>query len=359
MFGLWTHDAITGDERDQVMAKAVEKDTSWSMKLDGSGACAFVFAVEDTDDGLTLTKVDALFAPNLTLLSLRWGQTGVMGAWKVEDWEYDEDKSTVTVTGVEIRNEAAWRMSYALSGYELGTLAVSLRNRQGATRAVLERFMQWSPEWKYPIDLPADGSGSFSATWEFWRKYTIADLLAQIEDDGVEILFRPYLTAAGQLRFQTIVAVKASIGTSYFHLQAEDRPLSGIRYKKSGAEQLTGLQGIGNGTGQDQEVAYQGGGPFPIPIRDAKREFPDLTGARLESATNAEFAALRNPIVQWTVGSFTASEAYPATQAAVGTGWQLESRGHPMIPNGTHTLRVIAASGSWSNQINVEVQSGT
>ena len=358
MLSLWTHDAITGAERRQVTAPAVDGASQWSMNIGGTGSCAFVFAVEDTPDGLTLAQIDDLFAPNSTLLSLRWGKTGVVGAWKVEDWVYDEDKSTVTVTGVELRNEAAWRMSYALSGYELGTLSVTNKSRQGATRAILERFMQWAAEWKYPIDLPLDSSGSFSATWEFWRKYTIEDLLTQVENDGVEIVLRPYLTEARQLRFDTNVAVKVSVGTSYFHLQAEDRPLSGVRYKKSGADQLTGLQGVGNGTGQDQEVAYQGGGPFPIPIRDAKREFPDLTGARLQTATDAEFAALRNPIEQWTVASFTASDEYPATHAVVTRGWQLESKGHRVFPDGVHTLRVISSSGSWSNQISVEVQSG-
>lgn len=356
MFELWTHDAITGNERDQVFP--AEAGASWSINLTGTGACSFTFVVNDAETGMTGAEIDATFAPNSTFFALRWG-TAVIGAWKIEDWDYDDDKGTVTVTGVEARNEMAWRMTYGVSDYASGTLSVVNRNRQGAVRAVMARFMQWSPEWAYPIDLPADGSGTFTQTWEFWKKLTIEDLLTQIEDDGVEILFRPYLTAGRQLRFETIVALRVSIGVSAFHLQAEDSPLSGIRYKKSGANQLTGLQGVGNGTGQDQEVAWAGGGPYLIPIRDAKREFPDLTGTRLQVATTAEFTALRNPIVQWTVRSFTASDEYPPSQAMVGSGWQLESKGHRVFPDGTQTLRVIAASGSFSNVISVEVQSGT
>jgi len=358
MLELWTHESATGDEREKVGAKAAAEGTQWSMKLDGTGDCAFVFVVNDAETGLTGAQIDALFAANSTMLCLRWG-TAVIGAWKLEDWDYDNDKGTVTVTGVEIRNEATFRLTYGVSVYTSGTLTVTNRTRAGAVRAVLARFMQWAPEWAYPIDLPADGSGSYSATWEFWRKYTIDDLLKQIESDGVEIVFRPYLTSGRQLRFETIVAVKVSVGTSYFHLQAEDSPLSGIKYKKSGAQQLTGLQGVGNGTGQDQEVAWAGNsGSSGIPIRDAKREFPDLTGARLQSATNAAFAAMKDPIVQWTVSSFTASDEYPPSHAVVGRGWQLDSKGHRVLPDGPHNLRVIAASGSFSNVISTEVQSG-
>lgn len=356
MFELWTHDSISGNERERVFP--AEQGAQWSVNLSGTGACTFVFVVNDAEDGMTGEEIDATFAPNSTMLALYWGNTS-LGAWKIEEYDYDDDKGTVTVTGVDLRNEAAWRLTYGVNNYTAGTLTVVNRNRQGAVRAILSRFMQWSPEWAYPIDLPADGAGTFSQTWEFWKKLTIADLLKQVEDDGVEIFFRPYRTAGRQLRFETIVAEKVSIGTSWFHLQAEDRPLSGIHYKKSGANQLTGLQGIGNGTGQDQEVAWAGEGPYTIPIRDAKREFPDLIGTRLQSATNAEFAAMRNPIVQWTVSSFTASDEYPAHHAIVGRGWQLESKGHPVFPNGTHVLRVIAASGSFSNVISVEVQSGS
>lgn len=356
MLELWTHDAITGDEITQV--HPAESGAQWSMNLAGTGSCSFTFVVTDADTGMDHDEIDATFEDNSVFFALRWGTT-VLGAWKLEDWEYDDDKGTVSVSGVELRNEAAWRMTYGVSVYESGTLAVTNRNRQGAVRAILQRFMQWSPDWAYPVDLPADGAGTFSATWEFWRKYTIADLLKQVEDDGVEIFFRPYLTPARQLRFETIVAVKVSVGTSYFHLQAEDSPLSGVKYKKSGAPRLTGLQGVGNGTGQDQAVAWAGNsGSSGIPIRDAKREFPDLTGARLQAATNAAFAAMKDPIVQWTVSKFTSSDEYPPSHAVVGRGWQLDSKRHRVFPDGPHSLRVISSSGSFSNVISTEVQSG-
>lgn len=356
MWTLWSHESITGNELGRAWAAG---DPSWSMNLSGTGECSFAFKVLDGETGLTRAEIDRLFTPNSRSLSLRWGDTAVVGAWKIDDWDYDEDAGTLTVTGVQLRGETKWRMTYGLSDYELGTLTIANRSASGAVRAILARFMQWSPEWNYPIDLPADGAGTISATWEYWKKLTIEDLLTQIEELGYEIVLRPYLTAGRQLRYETLVAAKVSAGSSSFHLQAETSPLGGVGYKVNGADQLTGGQGVGSGSGQDQPVAWAGSGPYSIPIRDAKRTFPDLAGAQLQGATNAWFAAARNPIAQWRVGSFTADDEFPATLATVGRGWNLESSGHVVFPDGPHTLRVIACSGSFSNQIRVEVQSAS
>lgn len=127
----------------------------------------------------------------------------------------------------------------------------------------------------------------------------------------------------------------------------------------SGVDQVTGVHGLGSGTGQDQVSAVAGNLAFLIPARDVKIPFPDLAGARLQAATDAARDAGRNPIVQWTVGAFTFSDTYGPEHGLSGRAWQLQSKGHPIYPDGEHELRVIAASGSWSNRIKTEVQSAT
>lgn len=351
---LWVHDAITGNEISQV--HPIEAGSSWSTNLGGTGQCTWPFRVDDLDSGMSGARAKSLFQPNARLLALRYG-TEVIGAWKVEDWDYSGDDGIIKVAGPElVRNETKWRMTYGLSEYELGTLAVANSSYQNAVRAIISRFKDRSPAWNYPIDLPQDWPGSYSQTWEFWKKFTIEDLLVQIEQEGMEIFFRPYLTAARQLRFETIVDTMVTVGAAAFHLQAEDSPLSGVHYRVNGAEQITGGQGIGEGSGQDQQVRFSGGPPYTIPIRDAKTQFPDLTGARLQAATDAWFARAKDPIVQWTVDTFTASDEYPPTLAATGRAWKLQSSGHEIYPNGTHDLRVVAASGGWGAQIKTEVQ---
>jgi hypothetical protein len=352
---LWVHDAITGDEITQV--HPTEERASWRTNLGGTGTCTWAFQTDDPDTGMNGARIRSLFQPNARLLALRFG-TAVLGAWKVDDWDYAYDTASLVVSGVElVRSESKWRMTYGLNEYELGTLSVTNRSYSGAVRAILSRFKDRSPAWNYPIDLPADGAGTFTQTWEFWKKFTIEDLLAQIEAEGVEIFFRPYLTASRQLRYETIVSPRATSGASAFHLQADDTPLGGVHYKVSGAEQITGGQGLGQGTGQDQAVAYAGAPPYPIPIRDVKRTFADLTGTRLQAATDAWYAEAKNPVVQWTVGTFTASDEYPPTHAVTGRAWTLHSTKHPVIPDGPHALRVIAASGTFGAQITTEVQS--
>lgn len=353
---LWVHDAITGAEVGQVFPLA--EGCQWSTNIAGTGESTWVLRTDDDERPLARARILSLFQPNARLIALRWGMS-VVGAWKIESWDYADDTKAITISAVElVRSEARWRMTYPLDSYgDLGTLTVTGRSYPGAVRAILIRFMQWAPEWNYPIDLPADGTGSYTQTWEFWKKLTIEDLLVQIEEEGVEIFFRPYLTEARVLRFQTLVAPRVVNGTSSFHLQAEDSPLSGVHYRLSGVEQITGGQGLGEGNGQDQPVRYAGGPPFTIPIRDAKRTFSDLTGTRLQVATNAWFARDSQPVTSWVVEKFTTSDTYSPMHAVSGRGWNLQSKGHPVFPDGIHPVRVVAASGTFGLEITTEVES--
>jgi len=124
-----------------------------------------------------------------------------------------------------------------------------------------------------------------------------------------------------------------------------------------GSEQLTGLQGLGNGTGEDQDVRWAGVASPTIPVRDARRDFPDLTGAALQAATNAAMAAEASPLVQWSVGAFHTSDEWSAEHAAPGRAWRLSVRGDVVVPDGDYAIRVIAASGGLGRTIKTEVQS--
>ncbi len=348
------HESITGNFIERVFPETF----TWSTSLLGDGTGTTTFKVDDTQKQLTRERIWSLFAPNARMIVLRRGSF-VAYAGKIDDWDYAKDETTITVSSVELENEWSWRLTYGVNVYTQGTLVVTNRTHSGAARAVLARAMQWSPEWAYPIDLPADASGTFSAQWDFFKKFKISDLLEQIRAEGYEIYFRPYLDANENLRFQTRVARKITIGASTFILGAEKTPLSGVHYRLDGSRQLTGLQGVGNGTGQDQEVAWAGAGAYAIPIRDAKRDFPDLVGARLQEATNQTVNDEKAPLAQWSVGAFTVGENWPIEHAAVGRSWLIDATGDIAIPDGTHPLRVISASGDLSDTVKVEVQSAS
>lgn len=350
----WIYKARTGASVDLVTPEAF----TWSTSLLGDGSGTATFKVDDTQKALTRERIWELFKPNDHMIVLRRGSF-VAFAGKIDSWVYNQDAMTVTVTSVELENEWSWRLTYGVNAYTSGTLTVVNRTQSGAVAAILSRAMQWSPDWQYPIDLPATASGTFSATWEYFKKFKISDLLDHVRSEGYEIYLRPYLAAGDMLRFQTRVAPRITLGTSSFILQVQEVPLGGIQYTVDGSNQLTGLQGVGNGTGQDQEVAWAGSGPYDIPIRDAKRDFPDRTGTRLQSATNSTLAAEDEPLIQWSVKEFTISDTALAEEATPGRVWQIDSQSDLVIPDGRHMLRVIATSGDLSNTIRTEVQSAT
>lgn len=354
MWETWVYDMMTGDLLHRVRPSAFP----WSTGLLGDGSAEVTFKTDDARYQLTRAQVWSYFRPNARGLALLWGDH-VTYAGKVESWRYDRNAQTVAVRTVEMRGETAWRLTYGVNAYAAGTVSVVNRSISGAVRAIFARFTQLSPEYAYPIDLPADGAGTFSAVWEFWRKFRISDLLTQVEQLGYEIYLRPYLTAGRTgIRYQVRVAPKVTIGASAFVLQAPMSPLDEVSYTYDGVNEITGLQGLGNGTGQDQAVAWAGSTTGQdIPVRDTKATFADLTGSQLQDATNAALAADQDPLVQLSVGKFHLSETWPAEHVTPGRVWNLHSRNDPVIPDSTHVLRVIRASGGLARAVTVEVQS--
>lgn len=348
------HDAKSG----AFVAEVQPQSSTWSTSLTGAGQSSETIVVNDAEQPWAQGEIAALFRPHDRLLCRSWGGVPIY-AHKIEDYDYSKDAGTVTVAAVDLRAETDWRLVNGVSSVPTFALSVSNRSATGAIRAALNRMMYEGayPDWVYPIDLPADGAGDITDKWEFWRKYRISDIIKQIEDRaGVETYFRPYATGDDGIRFQTRVAPAVTIGASTFNLDADESPLSGVHYKVDGKRQLTGLLGVGNGSGQDQETAWAGG-VVNIPIRDSKQSFPDLTGAALQQATSAYYHANTSPLVQWSIGEFTVSGDWTPVHASPGRVWTVESYGDPVIPDGAHVLRVISVSGGSGRELKVEVQS--
>lgn len=366
-WSLWVHD-INGNPLQRV-DWSEGSDAPFSTSIAGDGSSSFLLSTNDADAPLQPGDIATLFAPNQRLLVRWWGARGgahpddtVMTAHKVEGFDYDRDAGTVVVTAVDfIMGETTWRMVGGVDADKRLALTISGRSASGAVAQTLARMMQWGPEWVRPLDLPADAPGDFTETYPFWKGYSIAEILGEISArTGVEIYFRPYAVPLSPdragVRFQTRVAAPVTIGGANFNLGATESPISGVKYRVDGAQQVTGILGIGNGTGEDQETRWAGGGPFLIPIRDTKKSFQDMAGNALQQATNRSLAENRLPIVQWDIGAFTVSEDYPPELVAPGRVLNIEIHDDPVIPDGVHTLRVIAVSGGNGRQLKPEVQ---
>lgn len=349
---LCVNDAKTGNF---IATIRTDDSSTWSTGIAGDGTSTETIVLNDAEEPFEQGDVADMFEPNDRLISRWWGEH-CMYAQKIEDYDYDKDRGTVTVTTSDLVGETDWRLIAPVRGGD--DLIVTNRTTSGAIRAALARMMSFGSQWEYPIDLPADGAGPVSGRWQFWEKYRISDIIKQIEDRfGAELYFRPYGTPTTGVRFAARVGAPVTIGASTFNLDAEESPLSGVRYRVDGKRQVTGLLGLGNGSGEIQETAWIGVDSHPIPIRDTKQSFPDLVNPGLQQATDAYYWPNRSPLTQWSVGSFTISDDWSPEHASPGRSWRLESRGDLVIPDGFHQLRVIKASGGNGRVIKTEVQS--
>lgn len=330
-------------------------DSQWATGITGTQSSTETFPVYDPVEPLA-GHVDDLFAGNSHMLVRRWGNH-VAYAQKIDDWDYSLSRGFVTVQTAELRGETEWRLIGGVGTSPTAVFSITNRSASGAIRAILARMMQWGPSWEFPIDLPADGAGGLSASWPFWKKLRISNLLEQIEERaGVETYFRPYVSGTS-VRFQTRVAERVEIGSAKkLHLQADESPLDDVRFRKNFQRQVTGLLGVGTGSGEDQPTKFAGQATHPIIIRDTQESFPDLEGAALQEATDKRFEARKVPDVQWTVGGFVVSEEWGADIVTPGALWDLESQGDGVIPDGVHGIRVISVSGGNGRKVNVEVQ---
>lgn len=353
----WTweiYELKTGSLRSAVAVSSC----NWESKLTGQGRGTHVLPLfgtaSDSDWWRETTK------GNKYVIVQRWG-THIAYAGVLTSPEYDRDSHTVTVDSVELR--AAYmdaRMLYGVFNYDPDGIALSVSGKSwaGAVRACLEIATTdyWGDFWVLPVDLPADASGSFSAEWRHDERLTLEDHLSQIEADGCEVFFRPYLDDDDLLRWDTHVQSKVSIGTATeIDADAADSPMFGLKFRRDYTREMTGILAFGKGgTGAEAYGYTPGDGAGEISVRDTWVNFPDLTGSRLIAATQA-LDYLAYPITQWSFGASVFPDG-PAPYAP-GRLIEIDIQEDVYIPNGPHEMRSVAVRGDAGTMVRVEVQS--
>lgn len=330
---------------------------NWESKLTGQGRGTHSIPLFGTDQTSAWWRESA--KGNKYTIVQRWG-SHIAYAGVLAVPEYDRDTKTLKVDSVELR--AAYmdaRMLYGVFSYVPGDVALDVvaKSRSGAAREVLQRATTayWGAFWVLPIDLPDDGSGSFSATWMMEERLTLEDHLSQIEADGCEIFFRPYLDDDGKLRWHTHVQSQVSIGDpTELAATGDSTPLHALKVRRDYTRELTGILGFGKGGTDAPAYGFSpGDGADEISVRDTWVNFPDLDGSRLEAATEA-LNYLGYPIEQWSFGV----SVYPGGPGDFAPGHlvNLTISGDPFITDGTHELRVIATRGDAGTMVSLEVQ---
>lgn len=330
---------------------------SWSTSLTGQGTGTHTIPL--FGEGISQEVIRAYSTGNQFTICQIWNGH-VVYAGVIQRVQYSPSTRALTVYSAELRTAYLdSRMLFGVFSYTPGgtALAVSGKSRSGAARAVLDRATSayWGSFWTLPIDLPADGSGSFSATWLMEERLTLEDHLKQIEDDGCEIYFRPYLDGDGWLRWETLVQTKVTIGSATaLSFGDPDTPLEDVTVTIDYAREMTGILGFGKGGTDAEAYGYTpGDGAEDISVRDMWVSYPDLTGSRLIAAVEA-LDSYGYPVEQWSFGV----SVFPDGPAFVCPGRRLAftSSGDEFIVDGTYQKRVVSARGDAGHMVTVEVQ---
>lgn len=334
----------------------------WNSTLGSKGSGTHTLLLRDS--GIPKSMLREISRGNKYTLVQRSGDD-VAYAGVIRNRRFVESGSALVLSSTELRAAIlGTRYPFGVNEYNpaAGILTVVNRSHAATVRAVLLAATKNNavPGWGLPLDLPADASGSFNASWKHEEKLTTEDILTQIEKDGAEIDFRPYIDAGGYLRYSVVCQPQIASGTPF--LLPANAPRSivlGLTTEEDYVGQRTGLLGFGKGSGQDTPWKYApttGDGIGDLPVMDSDESFPDLEDAtRLQNATDVMFARKRKPTEQWDYSLHIADVG--VAMAKPGAIHDLHVFGSDFIEDGSHPQRVISLAGDLSDIVKPGVQS--
>ncbi|WP_270366139.1 hypothetical protein [Microbacterium algeriense] len=359
MWEVWIHNTRSGSPELQL---PLVSSATWTRRLGSLGSGSH--EVELSHAQVPKSLIREISRGNKYTVAQRWGVECAY-AGVITNRRYIDRSSRLILNHKELRAAVLGaRLPHGVNEYNAaaGQRRVTDKSHAGALRAVLSWATKGGtvPGWELPIDLPADAAGGFSATWREEEGLTTNDLIEQIEEDGAETDLHPYITTDGYLRYQAkAAAVKiATAGAFLLPARAPGSIVLDLETEEDYAEQMTGVLGFGNGTGQDRLSKFaptSGDGIGDLPVRDVRVNFPDLYDpARLQAAVNAEYAQRRPPIDQWSFSLYIGGIG--PTFAAPTHLLDMHVYGSDFINDGVHTKRVIALSGDMGLIVKPEVQ---
>lgn len=354
MFRTLIFDTVTGARQLEVEPTSA----NWSAKLDGTSQGSAVFQIRG--GGIPRGTARDLLAVNSRMIAHIDEQDTVIAAGVIDRTTYHRPSGQVTADWVDIRSLFRQRLPFGVLAWNSsGSLTVTDRKYAGVVRAALYRGMGSgeNPAWELPINLPPDeGPGSFTKTWHYYDFPLIDDILRELEEEGVEIFFDPYLSA-GSLRFRTRVGKPYTGDIFEIPVTPEGSPIGDLSVTIDGSQQLTGVIYAGTGSEADTKVAGAGHGPYNIPVRDAFRSAKDVKStAQLQRIADADLAEHFDYIVQ---RSYTVRLGDPVFAAHLKPGnfIRMDIQGDEWLADLRTTQRILSVSGGLDETVRVESQS--
>ncbi|WP_417555587.1 hypothetical protein [Microbacterium sp.] len=357
MWEWWIHHTKSGSPELPVPVSAA----SWTRRLGSKGDATHTIPVPGS--GIPKSLIRELATGNTYTLAQRWG-TFVASAGVIQGRRFVEASGLLTLRQKELRAALlGQRLPHGVGGYGPNgvSLTITGRSHSGAVRAIVDKAVQGNTTigWDLPIDYPPDGAGGFSAVWRMEEGLTIEDMLTQMEEDGAEIDFAPYITPTGYLRWEVRVASRIQVGVPFLlAARAPGTIVADLETDEDFVRQRSGLLGFGGGSGQDRKWAWAGGGIAGMPVRDERISFPDITTQpRLQAAVDADYESRLTPTNQWKLTLFIGGTGPEIAEP--GRVLDMHVFGSAFIEDGSHKQRVIAARGDASLMVTPEVQEVT
>jgi hypothetical protein len=328
----------------------------WNARLSGKGIGRHAFPLYGA--GVSRDDIRELTRGNTYTITQEWGDHVAYAGVIQRPW-YRKKTRTLEVASIELRgayfND---RMLYGVPFYHPtnSVLTLTSKSYSGAVRAVIDTAIS-DLGWELPIDLPADGSGSFSADWKFNDRLKVEDHLQQIEDDGCEVYLRPYKDGTA-LRWETIVeAPGVQLGTATeLDLAGDDSPVLDLEVYTDYVRQMTGVLAFGKG-GSSAPTAYAPfmGVPLGLSVRDTWVTFSDIEDTtRLQQAADTLYNVLHFPTEVMSFGLHIFPDGPEFT--APGRLLELTSTDDEYILDGPYTKRVVGLRGGLGSTVTPEVQ---
>ncbi|WP_345750117.1 hypothetical protein [Microbacterium rhizophilus] len=358
MWEFWIHETRTGD-----LVMPVEPMQSRANRtLDGTGTGQHVLAGQQL--GRSLIK--EILVGNRYSLAIGWaGTTHCAYDGVILGRRINEATGQVALRTKELPSAILARRSFfGVNQYDAedGKFAITGRSFATAASMILQAGMAPSSEWSLPIDALANTSGPFSAEWLHEEALKVGDMIEQIRDEGYEVDLRPYFSGQ-QVRHAPRIAQAITHGTATEVVAGGPGivGLASLEVDHDWSEQLTGVGGFGNGTGEDKLYRYApatGSGATVDPVMDDFVHFQDLEDTtRLQRAATAHYEAHKGPVEQTTFSLPMWTYAEGPAVADPGRVLDLWSYGALSLDDGLTKKRTVALEMDLSTIVRPEVQS--
>jgi hypothetical protein len=378
---VYTIDIVNSRSGVKLTPSVDPESGTWSRVLCAGGKGQHVFALPDDD---VMWDKD-LSTPWSRTLVVSWDGVAIY-AGIIVDRTFDDVAGTLTIQHEDFRSLLQRRYPFGVKGYtQDGTTATGagwLTLTGLSQRAIIIRLLQEAltgPFAIYSMPVIVNGvaiavsplateAGGFTRTYENHEFLTADRAIANVQDEdgGPDVDFEPLWVGAvfrWNLRIGSPTAPRLSEpgpgGVPFeFNMAAEEQPLTGMKVRESGLNQVTGIYAVGKGMGRDMKVAGNGfGDSATIPALDVVESYKEeIDYNRLFSYANSALPIRGKTTQQFEFGML-ATEDPGLGMLRMGALFLLIFNAHRWIGDGHVPLRLVSMSGDMTETLTIDVQS--